>query len=347
MKKVTIFNTWITSENTGDKIIMEACYEIINEILSDAIFVEIPTHSKISFNSHKINQGSNFGIVCGSNLFKTNILIKKAWKVRLFDLIFIKDSIFLGVGAQSYSKPINLINKLYWRRILNKNYIHSVRDEYTKNKLEEIGITNVINTACPTMWNLTKEHCNEIPKKKSKYVVTTLTNYNKNIDCDLKMLKILSAQYEQVYLWPQSYEDILYIKDIKLSEDIKNINIINPNLESFNKILNLNIDYVGTRLHAGIRALQKKKRTIIIGIDNRAIEKEKFGLLVIKRENIDELESLLNSEFKTDIKLPIENIEKWKSQFKKEVTSIKIHIFFRFINKIKLIYKKFRRRKNG
>ena len=48
-----------------------------------------------------------------------------------------------------------------------------------------------------------------------------------------------------------------------------------------------NIDYVGTRLHAGIRALQHKKRTIIIGIDNRAIEKAKdFNLTVIDRKNI-------------------------------------------------------------
>ena len=62
------------------------------------------------------------------------------------------------------------------------------------------------------------------------------------------------------------------------------------------------------------------KRSIIIAVDNRAIEiSNDTNLPSVKRENIkDELENLIVSDFKTEIKLPMENIKRWKSQFKKD-----------------------------
>ena len=61
---------------------------------------------------------------------------------------------------------------------------------------------------------------------------------------------------------------------MQLVQNIKiNLEIISPNLRSFDFILeNEDIDYVGTRLHAGIRAVQKSVRTFIVTIDNRAKE---------------------------------------------------------------------------
>ena len=50
-----------------------------------------------------------------------------------------------------------------------------------------------------------------------------------------------------------------------------------------------NIDYVGTRLHGGMRALQHEKRTIILGIDNRAIELNKdYNIPVIEQKNLSD-----------------------------------------------------------
>ena len=63
--------------------------------------------------------------------------------------------------------------------------------------------------------------------------------------------------------------------------------------------------------------LQHKKRTIIIGIDNRAKEKKKdFNLPVIDREDMRDLAGTINSPLVTDIHIPLENINKWKGQFK-------------------------------
>lgn len=51
--------------------------------------------------------------------------------------------------------------------------------------------------------------------------------------------------------------------------------LLTPNMEVFDELVEttVSLDFVGTRLHAGIRVLQHKRRSIILGIDNRAPEK--------------------------------------------------------------------------
>ena len=80
----------------------------------------------------------------------------------------------------------------------------------------------------------------------------------------------------------------------------------------------VNIDYVGTRLHAGIHALNNKVRSIIIAIDNRAIEMGKdFKLPVLERTNIElYLREQINSSDSIVLELPWDKIEEWKGQFK-------------------------------
>ena len=57
------------------------------------------------------------------------------------------------------------------------------------------------------------------------------------------------------------------------------------------------LDYVGTRLHAGVRAMQKGRRSIILSIDNRAREMGKdYNLNVIERNDIYKLEEYIYSE---------------------------------------------------
>ena len=57
---------------------------------------------------------------------------------------------------------------------------------------------------------------------------------------------------------------------------------MSPTLEAFDNLLEseIDLDYIGTRLHAGIRAIQKKRRSIIIGVDNRALEMQKTLILM-------------------------------------------------------------------
>jgi hypothetical protein len=164
------------------------------------------------------------------------------------------------------------------------------------------------------MWRLTNDHCSSIPLKKSGAVILTFTDYNKNLDRDRTIFSVLKRNYGQVYYWIQGEGDWDYVKQVSGGS---NVTLISPNLHSFDKMLeDADVDYVGTRLHAGIRALQKQRRALIIGIDNRAIEMHKdFGLPVLHQRDINELEDWVHRESPIKLQLPVDNIFKWKTQF--------------------------------
>lgn len=228
----------------------------------------------------------------------------------------LRPAILLGVGWANYEeKKVPFYTRNLLQKVLSKDFQHSVRDEYTKLKLAEAGITNVINTGCPTMWNLTEDHCSTIKAQKSNEVVFTLTDYRVNEERDKKIIDVLVHNYEKVYFWPQGSGDYEYF--LSLSNNPK-IEIINSSLKSYDELLNSteDIDYVGTRLHAGIRALQHKRRAIIVAVDNRAKEISKDTRLVVCDEKeIDSLDTMIASEIRYKLNINFEAINKWKSQF--------------------------------
>ena len=183
--------------------------------------------------------------------------------------------------------------------------------------LEGIGIKNVVNTGCPTMWQLDREHCKKIPYTKSSEVVFTLTDYNKNERLDKRMIEILEDKYTKIHFWIQGWGDIEYLRNL-LGNSIETIHIIGPSLNEYEMFLNsTDCDYVGTRLHAGIKAMQCFKRSIIIGIDNRAREiKRDYNINCIDRDMIEnELSNYIDSSFETNISLNEYNINILLNQF--------------------------------
>lgn len=315
MERITIFDTSVCTENIGDEIIMDSIKLQLRTMFNRTMFLRVPTHERITRIS-KLRMGkTKFGFVGGTNLLALDMLEPiNQWNIHIWDLKKLNNVILMGVGAQAYCEKINFYTKYLYRKILKGDYIHSVRDSYTESVLKSIGITNVVNTGCPTLWNLTESHCNKIPKSKAENVICTFTDYNRDRERDTKLANVLFKNYKNVYCWIQGTEDYEYIKSIS-----DNFIFVNPHLEEYDKILSseIDLDYIGTRLHAGIRAMQKYKRSIILVIDNRAREMGKdFNLNIIERDNIDELEKYINSDFKTDVKLPIDKINIWKNQFK-------------------------------
>lgn len=317
IKNISVFDTSIATQNIGDEIIMDAVYNELYDVFKDDMFLRIPSHEVIGISSLSLIRNSVFGIVGGSNILSSTMNRYKQWKITLIQSYFIKQKVLLlGVGWRNYQNKPNFVTKLLLNQLLNRKYIHSVRDSYTEAKLKEQGFSNVLNTSCPTMWRLTTEHCAQIPQSKADTVVFTLTDYSKDINADVFLIETLLENYKNVHYWVQSRKDLIYLNELNI--DIDKIKIISPSLRAYNNFLETtDCDYVGTRLHGGVRALQKKKRTIIIGVDNRAIEKKKdFNLIVIERNELDsDLKKLINSELKTDIKIPTDNIVKWKAQF--------------------------------
>lgn len=318
MKNLLLFDTSIATENIGDNIIMDYCEQQLETTLKDMYYVRrVPTHLELGKSTYKLNKMSQYKIVCGTNILKTSIILNKGWKIYFQDILNLSDLCLMGVGWGNYnSYNCDLYTKWAYKKILSRNILHSVRDGYTKKRLSSIGINNVLNTACPTMWNLTPDFCESIPRRKGKRVVTALTFYKKDIEKDIEMFNILHQNYEYIYLWIQQEKDLDYFKSLKIPFEVE---IIPPYLKAYDKVLDgtPSLDYIGSRLHGGIRALNHKIRSLIIGVDNRATEIHKdTNLPFIKREEIDQLSQWINGNHGTEIFLPVENILEWKEQFK-------------------------------
>lgn len=317
MKPITILDTSIATTNLGDEIIADGVKKELNGMFGDkSMFLSVPTHEKIGRHSRKIINKSQYSFVAGTNLLnsKYRLVRTKPWKLNLLEASILNNVILMGVGWGDYQGDIQPLAKFFYKQILDSNKIHSVRDNYTKEKLESIGISNVINTGCATMWKLTPEHCMTIPTSKAQNVVFTLTDYNKDPLKDQKLIDILVENYKKVFFWIQGSRDFEYIQSL----NFKNVEFIGPSLNSYDKLLesNIDLDYVGTRLHAGIRAMQKKRRSIIIGIDNRAIEKKKdFNINVVERKDIETIADIINNKVETKLTLDFNKINQWKKQF--------------------------------
>lgn len=314
--KITLFDTAVSTTNFGDFIIMDAVRDHINEIFPEAMIFHTATHEKISRPTYSMVKQSDFSFVGGTNLISSNMNSYNQWKINLIDGLFLKDIILMGVGWWQYQKPANTYTSKLLNSVLNHEVLHSVRDSYSEIMLKKAGFNNVINTSCATMWCLNEAFCQAIPANKSEVVVATLTDYNKDPKNDFAFIKLLSKSYKTVYIWPQGFGDIEYINELDLFQFA---DVLPPKLDAFNAILENeeSIDYVGTRLHAGVRAMQKKRRSIILGIDNRGFEKAKdFNITVCPRDDLTKLRQMIDSDFKTQINLPTENIICWKNQFK-------------------------------
>lgn len=315
--KIVVFNTAISTDNMGDYIIMHYCSDVLNEIMNNAEFIDISTHAIPSKEQEKKVKQSKYKFVCGTNLLTSHI--EEWWNWRLPDGYKGKrdyrNVILLGVGWGTYQDKCSDYSKLIYTLLLNPCVLHSVRDQYTEKKFKEIGINNVINTGCPTMWNLTPQFCSTIPRKKARSVIATITDYRRDIAQDTLMFEILQRCYQNIYVWIQGKKDEEYIASLHLSEKVI---LIPRSLEAYESMLKHgDIDYVGTRLHAGIYALNYRIRSIIIAVDNRAIEIAKdTNLPIVLRQDIQKnLEELIKSSFPTEIRINLENISRFKHQF--------------------------------
>jgi len=309
-----IFDTSVGTTNLGDHIIMDAVNHIADTLFCDDFVINMPTHLAIHPKDLPKLRHYDTAFVGGTNLLKNNTLYKSQWKIGIKDLGFLFHKVvLLGVGWWQYQdKAVSPYTRMMYRSLFSKKYLHAVRDNYTKQKLNEIGIKNVVNTGCPTVWMLDEPHCSQINPKKRDTVVTTITDYMRDPEKDRQLFDILKRHYQRVYVWIQGAKDKPYIES--LTTDVQ---YIPPKLAAFDSFLRDEpCDYVGTRLHAGIRALQKKRKAIIIGIDNRALEmRNDIGLNVLERERINALEEKIYEEMPVKLYLDTDAVEHWKAQF--------------------------------
>jgi polysaccharide pyruvyl transferase WcaK-like protein len=309
LKTITVIDTSFGTWNLGDEIIMRAINDVVQELFPDARVFRLSSHEVLSRQSYYFLRQSDLCLIGG-----TNVLASRGWRIRWFDSIFLTNAICFGVTWGGISPKPSFKDRMLLRRLLDGHQIHSVRDKFTQRLLDRIGIVSV-STSCPTMWKLDADHCSSIPQeKKTKNVVFTLTGYLCEPVGDRAMIDTLKKHYQNVYFFPQMHGDYAYFKSL----NIDGVRAIGQNLHSYDHLLtNEELDYVGSRLHGGIRALQFKKRTLVIGVDRRSTEiANDTGLPVLQRRELNELESWITGCVPTKIKLPIENISNWKASLR-------------------------------
>ena len=317
MKRICLFdpaledNRGTISSNLGDLIIQEAVLNELRELFHlDDIF-SISTHHKLGLKESVRALFSDFSFIGGSNLLSSRMDEYHQWRISLLDIPKLRNVILMGVGWWQYQEKPNMYTAFLLRQVLSNNYVHSVRDQYTLEMLKRIGIHNVYNTGCPTMWRFSNYL--PVPCKKAENVLTTLTDYNKDQEFDLCLLKNLQLHYNKVYFWPQGRCDKEYVQSLGFP-----VHMLEHNLESYYSFLKsgIDFDYVGTRLHGGIYCLANGKRSLIIAIDNRAREiSSDSNIPVVERGNIDAILGWILHPTPTQIILPRRKIDQWKAQF--------------------------------
>jgi polysaccharide pyruvyl transferase WcaK-like protein len=311
----------LLSTNLGDLIIREAVKTELDNLFPNSKLVSIATHTFPSTQSILTAKDCTYSFVGGTNLLNSDIgkKRKRQWKFTLPQQMLVNKCILLGVGWQKYEASPNLQSCLILKTILSKKMIHSVRDSYTREKLQSAGINNVLNTNCPTMWPFLKWNWDDqnIPSEKSENVLIMLTDYWRDLKLDRKLLELLAAKYKRIFVWPQGINDREYVIDLAVSLQIQ-VTILEHSLESLNNFIDSDIsfDYIGTRLHGGIKCLLSHRKSLIIEIDNRAREIAKdTNLPTVARSNLLGIIQWIESPSSVKIELNNDDINQWKSQF--------------------------------
>lgn len=325
MKNIVIFDTALATSNIGDEIILDAINRNMEDVFDSGFSLRLSTHvNNYSFKQMlrknmkvKYFQKADWKFICGTNLIAQKRLgkINSQWQLYPSNLSIYDNCILIGAGTTGNKEELDFYARFLYGRVLSKSFVHSVRDELSKRIVESLGC-KAINTGCPTLWELTPEHCKTIPTSKAENCILSVSGYEKQLDrrMDQKMLDILRKNYQKLWVWIQTTEDETYFNTLKGNEGIERIYSLNKYREILQKG---NVDYIGTRLHGGVFALQNKCRSIIISIDHRA---EGFhqtnNLPILCREGIlENLEKRIYSDFRTEIRIDQAAIQSFKAQF--------------------------------
>lgn len=275
---IGILDPSLESPNTGDRIIREGVDAALEEIGVPAeAVIRFPTQRSLNKRERSMAADCAKFVLGGTNLLSSNMPWYMQWRLRPADLRFLDHNVLLlGVGWWQYQGAPNWFTRRLLTRVLASDAPHSVRDSMTRRQLTHLDL-DAINTSCPTMWGLPDRP--EMAGSVSDSVVITFTNYNRVPELDARFLRAVQDVYPRVKLWPQHVDDRSYVN--RLSSGVE---VISEDLRAFEQALDDGADYFGTRLHAGIKALQRGRRSTIIAVDNRAAEiRRDTGLPVVSR----------------------------------------------------------------
>ncbi len=313
-QRVALLDTSVASTNLGDRIIMEAVRGEIAKLLPCSFPFSVATHERMAAKSRSLLRRSEWVVAGGTNLLSSRMWLRPIWKLSPHDALSGLGVLLMGAGWYRFQRAPDPYSRWLLRSVLHRVRLHSVRDSYSETMLRSIGLENVVNTGCPTIWSLTPERCERIPRDPAAGVVTTLNIYLADAERDRRLLELLGRRYRRVYFWPQSDGDLDYARALA-----PGLSFVRPTLEAYDELLEgeQGLDYAGLRLHGGIRAMQKGRRAVIMEIDNRARTMgQDFHLPTVPHGDMERLERAISEPFATSVKLPETAIRRWKNQFR-------------------------------
>lgn len=315
-------NEGVASANLGDLIIQHAVERELGRLFKGADLLRISTHVPLASAHLGRLRTCRQLFVGGTNLLSSKMRDYKQWQIGWKDAWSISRAILFGVGWWQYQEAPDWYTRFVLRGALSSRALHSVRDEYTRKKLAAIGIRNVVNTGCPTMWPLADMGTGCLPSSKSEVALVMLTDYAPNPELDSRLLELVTTAYKKVFFWPQGRKDIQYVSTLNTPMEM-----LPHSLAALDKFLaaGIQFDYIGTRLHGGIQCLLSGSRTLVLEVDNRAREIARdTGLPTAARGDFGFIKRWIAGPTVTAIKLNTVGIAFWRNQFRDSADVAKI-----------------------
>ncbi len=307
-------NSGRESSNLGDLIIHEAVDRELRTALGDFRLTRVSSHETPTPELRRELRSCDITVVGGSNILTSEMNKYRQWVISIRHAPSVRNAVLLGVGWWKYQPPPNLYTRIFFRFVLSRRGVHSTRDAYTRQHLATAGWHNVVNTGCPTIWPLDGKNESSFPQRKGDAVLLTLTDFERNPEADKALADLLCREYRQVYVFPQGKYDLEYLAGFQ-----NRWTLLDRDFASFRRFLTEtpSVDYIGTRLHGGIFALNHGRRGLILEVDNRAKEMGKdFGLPTVVRTDLERIRAWIDRTHPFQIRLDQAAIGRWRDQFK-------------------------------
>jgi polysaccharide pyruvyl transferase WcaK-like protein len=307
---IVVVDPGARSTNLGDRIISDAVTEYFLDPLtaSGREVRRVPLHGELTEGDRILVRQASDVVVCGTNLLSSHMRFRSPWQWPTSDIELARGKLtVLGAGWWQYQRSAIDPWTARWLRSLAGPKPWAVRDLYSQAKLNRAGVA-AVHLSCPTVWTLDEQR---LPADERR-VVVTLTDYSQDPLADRRLHRWLAAKFEEVTYWPQGPGDARYIRDL-----LGDVTLLPPTLTALDAALDeVDTAYVGLRLHAGIRAIQRGVPSLILSVDNRAREiAGSIGLGVASRYRMSEVQRLGSSGRALALAVPHAAIESWLGQW--------------------------------
>ena len=298
--RIGLIDPSLGTSNLGDIIISKAVKKQLSSYGVNPKVV-LPSHRKWTETEIRFSNDVDLWIVAGSNLMSSHLLAYNQWKTsRAQRKILSGKTVMLGVGWWQYQSKPDLYTKWTYSKLFSNALPQGLRDEYSLSQTKHIT-ENSLNIGCATIWDLE----NGSLREGNGQVVLTLTDYMKDPEQDKKIIEYALTNFETVKFWAAGKKDIQYLKNLGYS---KKVQVLDRTLDALDTEYVNGVSHFGTRLHAGIRALQFNCRSLIFAVDNRATEMgTDFNLPVVSRVNCNFVKVKIPTEL--SLKMPRKDID--------------------------------------